>query len=115
MGWIKGAQNSTTYLNQDCLAIDLISEYNQIDHQTLKTACKEFVKETRARGQQHTAQNNEQMWHCTNNSLTKQAKAKVLSYCKDYKIYNNGNKKIAAPLLYKTVMGLATLDSNAPH
>ena len=55
MGWNKGAKKITTYLNQDDLTIDLISEYGQIDHQTLKTTCKEFVKETGARGQQSAA------------------------------------------------------------
>ncbi len=53
------------------------------------------------------------MWCCFNDSLTKQAKAKVLSYCNNYKINNNGVYKIVAPLLYKTIMRLATLDSNA--
>ncbi len=113
MGWNKGIQNITTYLNQDGTTIDLISQYGQIDHQTLKNACEEFVKETGARGQQRAAQNNEQMWRCINDSLTEQAKAKVLSYREDYEIDDNGTKKIAAPLLYKTVMRLATLDSNA--
>ncbi len=100
MGWNKGAQNITTYKNQDGRTINLISEYGQINHQTLKTACEEFVMETGLRGQQRAAQNNEQMWRCTNDSLTEQAKAKVLSYRDDYEINDNGIKKIATPLLH---------------
>ncbi len=113
MGWNKGMQNITIYQNQDGRTFDLIFEYGQIDHQTLKAACEDFVMETGIRGQQRVAQNNKQMWRCINNSLTKQAKAKVLSYCNDYEINNNRVKKIAAPLLYKTIMHLAALDSNA--
>ncbi len=115
MGWNKGAQNITTYKNQDGCTIDLISEYGQINHQTLKTACENFVMQTGIRGQQRAAQNNKHMWRCINDSITKQAKAKVLSYRDDYEINNNGVKKIAAPLLYKTIMRLATLDSNATN
>ncbi|KAL7461530.1 hypothetical protein ACHAXS_001949 [Conticribra weissflogii] len=115
MGWNKGMQNIIIYQNQDGRTIDLISEYGQIDHQTLKVACEDFVMETGIRGQQRVAQNNKQMWRCINNSLTKQAKAKVLSYRNDCEINNNGVKKIAAPLLYKTIMHLATLDSNATN
>ncbi len=90
MGWNKGMQNITIYQNQDGRTFDLIFEYGQIDHQTLKAACEDFVMETGIRGQQRVAQNNKQMWRCINNSLTKQAKAKVLSYCNNYKIDNNG-------------------------
>ncbi len=71
MGWKKGAQNITTYKNQDGCTIDFISKYGQINHQTLKATCEEFIKETGICGQQRAAQNNKQMWHCINNSLTK--------------------------------------------
>ncbi len=50
MGWNKGIKNITTHQN---LTIDLICEYGQIDYQIIKTACKNFVKETGAIGQQY--------------------------------------------------------------
>ena len=47
------------------------------------------------------------------NSLTEKAKATLLTYQKDYKIIVNGEYKVVAPLMYKTIMRLATLDGNA--
>jgi hypothetical protein len=58
------------------------------------------------------AQNNEQMWHCLYSSLTKEAKATLLTYKRDYEVMVNGQPKIVAPLMYKTMMRLATLDGN---
>lgn len=58
-------------------------------------------------------QNKKQMWHCTNNTLAKQTKVQVLSYCNDYEYKVNGAKKITALFLYKTVILIATIDSNA--
>ncbi len=57
------------------------------------------------------------MWHCLYNSLTKEAKVTLLTYCKDYEILINGEPKIVAPLMYKTIMRLATLYSKelSPH
>ncbi len=112
MGWNKGAQHITTYKNQYDRTIDIMPKYGQINHLTLKATYKVFVKESGTCGQQYAAENNEQMWHCINNSLTKQAKVNVLSNCKDYEINNNRVKKIAAHLLYKIIMCLATLNSN---
>ncbi len=57
--------------------------------------------------------NNEQMWRCLYSSLTEEAKAMLLTYKKDYEILVNGEPKLVAPLLYKTIMRLATLDGNA--
>jgi hypothetical protein len=53
------------------------------------------------------------MWCCLYNSLTEEAKATLLTYQKDDKITVNGEPKVVAPLMYKTIMRLATLDGNA--
>ena len=53
------------------------------------------------------------MWRCLYNSLTKEAKAMLLTYRKDYEIIINGEPKVVARLMYKTIMRLVTLDGNA--
>ncbi len=53
------------------------------------------------------------MWHCLYSSLTEEAKAMLFTYKKDYEILVNGEPKVVAPLMYKTIMRLATLDGNA--
>ena len=111
MGWDKGAQNILKFTNRDGRQISLIAEYSQIDAETLKTACETFI--TGINSDKRAAQNNEQMWRCLYNSLTEEAKATLLTYRKDYEILVNGESKVAAPLMYKTIMRLATLDGNA--
>ncbi len=53
------------------------------------------------------------MWHCLYRSLIEEAKATLLTYKKDYEILVNEEPKVVAPLMYKTIMRLATLDGNA--
>ena len=53
------------------------------------------------------------MWRCLYNSLTKETKVTLLTYRKDYEIAVNGEPKVVAPLMYKAIMRLATLDCNA--
>jgi len=111
MGWDKGTQNILKFTNKDGRQISLIAEYGQIDAETLKAACQTFI--TGINSDKRAAQNNEQMWCCLYNSLTKEAKATLLTYKKDYEILVNGESKVVAPLMYKTIMRLATLDGNA--
>ena len=111
MGWDKGAQNILEFTNKDGRQISLIAEYGQIDAETLKTACESFI--TGINSDKRAAQNNEQMWRCLYSSLTEEAKATLLTYKKDYEVLVNGKPKVVAPLMYKTIMRLATLDGNA--
>ena len=111
MGWDQGTQNILRFTNKDGRQISLIAEYGQIDAETLKTACNEFM--TGVNADKRAAQNNEQMWRCLYSSLTEEAKATLLTYKKDYEVMVNGQPKIVAPLMYKTMMRLATLDGNA--
>ena len=61
----------------------------------------------------HTAQNNKQMCCCLCSSLTKEANAMLLAYCKDYEVNVNGEPRAVAPLMHKTIMRLAILGGNA--
>eukprot|EP00804_Cyclotella_cryptica_P030718 CCRYP_009136-RA/>CCRYP_009136-RA protein AED:0.27 eAED:0.27 QI:0/-1/0/1/-1/1/1/0/399 len=111
MGWDNGAQNILKFTNKDSRQISLIAEYGQIDAEILKAACQPFI--TGINSDKQAAQNNEQMWRCLYNSLTKEAKATLLTYRQDYELMVNGEPKPVAPLMYKTIMRLATLDGKA--
>ena len=52
------------------------------------------------------------MWRCLYNSLTKEAKATLLTYRKDYEMEVSGETKVVAPLMHKVIMRLAMLDGN---
>jgi hypothetical protein len=112
MGWDIGTQNIIEFTNNDGREINLISEYGQINESTLRTACEVFMSGVNANSR--AAQNNEQMWRCIYNTLTKEAKAKLLTYLDDFKMPNaSGKMTEVGPLMYKTMMRLATLDNNA--
>jgi hypothetical protein len=113
MGWDQGAQNILKFTNKDGRQISLIAEYGQIDANTLKTGCEPFILDTGINSDKRAAQNNEQMWRCLYNSLTEEAKATLLTYRQDYELMVNGSTKVVAPLMYKTIMRLATLDGKA--
>jgi hypothetical protein len=78
MGWDQGTQNILQFTNKDNRQISIIAEYGQIDADTLRTACNDFM--TGINADKRAAQNNEQMWCCLYSSLTEEAKATLLTY-----------------------------------
>ena len=101
MGWDQCTQNITKFTNTDRVDIDLITQYGQIDEQTLRTACEEFM--TGANRDKHVAQNNEQFWRCIYSTLTKEAKTTLLTYAPEYTMMIDGKPKEVGPLMYKTM------------
>jgi hypothetical protein len=109
MGWTKGTKQITTFTNCDGKSIDIIKNYGQIDKATLKTACEQFCKAGEIDSQSHAKQNNTMMSDCLSNSLSMEAKVRLLTYRNDYTF-----KGVEyAPLMYKVIMRLATIDSIA--
>ena len=53
------------------------------------------------------------MWCCMHNILTEEAQAALLINQKTYDLIINEKPMIVAPLMYKTMMKLATLDGKA--
>lgn len=106
-GWSQGSKQITTFENDAGAKIDLIEQYGQITPDKLKVECERFItgvdKETRAR------QNNEMMHKCIMATLTTDAKLRLTPHRNDYTFH----KQVYAPLLYKTVMKLAIIDSRA--
>jgi hypothetical protein len=106
MGWTKGTKQITTFTNCDGKSIDIIKNYSQINKATLKTACEQFCKAEEIDSQTRAKQNNTMMSNCLLNLLSMEAKVSLLTYGKDYTF--NGVEY--APLMYKVIMRLATID-----
>jgi hypothetical protein len=109
MGWNKGSKQITTFTNSSGVSVDIIKSYDQIDEATLKTACERFCKAGQADAESRAKQNNTMMSMCLNKLLMASAKASLLTYRNEYTF--DGVEY--APLMYKIIMRLATIDSVA--
>ena len=109
MGWNTGDKNITSFTNRDGNTIHIIKNYGQIDEATLRTTSEHFCSAAGADSRTRAKQNNTMMSICLTKSLTADAQARLLTYRKDYLIDNVK----CAPLMYKVIMHLATIDSFA--
>jgi hypothetical protein len=109
MGWNKGFTQITTFNNSSGVAVDIIKCYGQIDKAMLKTACERFCKTSEVNAESRAKKNNTMMNMCLNKSLTATAKASLLTYHAEYTF----DDIKYAPLMYKIIMRLATIDSVA--
>jgi hypothetical protein len=107
MGWNQGAQGITILQNSAGINIDIIKAYGQIDEVTLKTRCDIFCRAGGANYQTSAAQNNHMMAQCLKSSLTPAALARLEPYQAQYTF--DGIEY--APLMYKIIMRLATINS----
>jgi hypothetical protein len=85
------------------------SKITAIDEAMLKTACERFCKAGEIYSQTCAKQNNTMMSNCLSNSLSIEAKVRLLTYRNDYTF--NGVEY--APFIYKVIMILATIISIA--
>jgi hypothetical protein len=109
MGWNAGSKQITTFTNCSGKTVDIIKEYGQINEVTLKTACERFCKAGEADAESRAKQNNTMLAVCLGKSLTADAQARLLTYRNEYTF--NGMEY--APLMYKIIMRLATIDTVA--
>jgi hypothetical protein len=109
IGWNAGTKGITSFANRDGNTINIIKSYGEIDKVTLRTACERFCKVGKANAKSQARQNNTMMGICLLKLLTAEAQARLLTYHKDYLI----NEVECAPLMYKVIMRLATIDSVA--
>jgi hypothetical protein len=109
MGWNASTKGITSFANRDGNTINIIKSYGQIDKVTLRTACERFCKAGKADAKSRARQNNTMMGICLLKSLTAEAQVRLLTYRKDYLI----DEVKCAPLMYKVIMRLATIDSVA--
>jgi hypothetical protein len=107
MGWTtKGTKQITTFTNCDGKSIDIIKNYSHIDKAMFKTACERFCKAGEIDSQTCAKQTNTMMSICLSNSLSMEAKVRLLTYQNDYTF--DGVEYTL--LMYKVIMRLATID-----
>jgi hypothetical protein len=109
MGWYQGTRQITSFANSTRRQVDITKSYGQIDKATLKSASERFCKPRGVDSQTHVKQNNTMMSICLAKSLTADAQARLLTYWNEYTF--DGFEY--APLMYKIIMHLATIDSVA--
>jgi hypothetical protein len=109
MGWNQGTRQITLFANSAGRQVDIIKSYGQIDEATLKSACERFCKPGGVESQTRAKQNNTMMSICLTKLLTADAQARLLTYRNKYMF--DGVE--CAPLMYKIIMRLATIDSVA--
>jgi hypothetical protein len=107
MGWNSGTKNITSFQNKDGITVDIIKNYGQINEATLRTACERFCTAAGANSKTRARQNNTMMSICLAKSLTVKAQARLLTYRNAFLIQDVE----CAPLKYKVIMHLATIDS----
>ena len=78
MGWENAAQGIIKWTNTDGTAIDMISQYGQIDAATLKTTCEIFL--TGEKSAEHMAQNNAMASKSVLATLANDSNIKLLAY-----------------------------------
>jgi hypothetical protein len=106
MGFTKGTKQITTFTDCDGKSIDIIKNYGQIDKAMFKTACEQLCKAGEIDSQSCAKQSNTMMSNCLSNSLSMEAKVRLLTYQNDYTF----DRVEYAPLMYKVIMRLATIN-----
>ncbi len=109
MGWNQGVMGITKFPNQQGVIIDIAKNYGQIDEPTLKAHCNEFCKATGAKFKMRAAQNNHMVAQCLKKSFTVASLARL----KPYQVQYMFEGVEYGPLMYKTIMRLATIDFDA--
>jgi hypothetical protein len=109
MGWNQGAMQITSFVNSPGCQVDIIKSYGQINKATLKSAFERFCKPGGVHSQTRAKQNNMMMSIRLAKSLTADAQARLLTYRNEYRF--DGVEY--APLMYKIIMRLATINSVA--
>jgi hypothetical protein len=106
MGWNQGAKQITSCANSAGRQINIIKSYGQINEATLKFACERFCKPGGVDSQTRAKQNNMMISICLAKLLTADGQARLLTYWNKYTF--DGVEY--APLMYKIIMRLATID-----
>jgi hypothetical protein len=109
MGWTQGTQQITNFTSRSGHPINLIKCYGQIKEASLKMECEAFCSAGGTNAQLRVRQNNTMIANCLSASLTADAAARLLTYCKEYTF----NSIEYVPLMYKIIMRLATIDNAA--
>ena len=108
-GWSHGATSITRFTLPSGDAINLIENYGQITAADLRVQCEPFAKVGGLLYESRARQNNKMMSLCLHNTLTVEARSRLAPYRAEFTF----DDIIYAPLMFKTIMRLATIDSVA--
>ncbi len=84
-----------------------LTQYGQIAVETLNNACASW-QQGEPRTNSCSTQNNKQMQKCIMNTLIEQARLHVMQFQKEY---TTEDGIVHAPLLFKTIMRIMTINS----
>ena len=86
----------------------IINEYGRLSFEEIRDHVSTY-----AAAESRRAQNNNQMYHCIMNSLTKDGQAKILAEQSKYHTGEGNNRRPSGPLLFKLLMQKAVIDTRA--
>jgi len=107
-GWDATGADIITVAADANTTYNVITEYGRLTVEQITTAAQTYVAD-----QTRQAQNNEQMLHCIDNSLTKEGKLKILAEQDKYTITVGGVEYESATLLLKLLMQKGIVDTRA--
>lgn len=108
-GWSKGNFNVTKFLTNNNVTVHIHEGYGLLEAAAISNQCEIFVDPAGANYNTRARQNNGMMVKCIMATLTDDARARLQPYASEYTRHDT----IVGPLLFKTVMRLATIDSVA--
>ncbi len=108
-GWSKGTYNVTKFLTNNNVSVHIHEGYGLLEAAAISNQCEIFVDPAGAHYNSRARQNNLMMVTCIMATLTDEARARLQPYASEYTRHNI----VVGPLLFKTVMRLATIDSVA--
>ena len=108
-GWSKGTYNVTKFLTNNNVSVHIHEGYGLLEAAAISTQCEIFADPAGAHYNSRARQNNTMMVTCIMATLTDEARARLHPYASEYTRHNI----VVGPLLFKTVMRLATIDSVA--
>jgi hypothetical protein len=108
-GWSKGTYNVTKFLTNNNVSVHIHEGYGLLEAAAISNQCEIFVDPAGAHYNSRARQNNLMMVTCIMATLTDDARARLQPYASEYTRHN----VVVGPLLFKTVMRLATIDSVA--
>ena len=112
MGWLVGSKSITSFDVGPTGTVtikDLFTQYGQISEAVMQARCESWMIGGGSLYQTRATQNNQMMQKCILNSLTEDAKRRLSVHRSSYTF----NGEVYAPLLFKIIMKLATINSKA--
>lgn len=107
-GWNMDGSDVLTIPDGNGNQYNIINEYGRLSFEEIRNHVSTY-----AATESRQAQNNNQMYHCIMNSLTKDGQAKILAEQSKYHTGEGNNRRPSGPLLFKLLMQKAVIDTRA--